>query len=140
MLRPVAVRICSCCTLLGVGLSVLPASAFTLSDHAVKAFIRPAPLIAALEAEEAPGIDVDAVVADQRAANRQALRLATNSAPQRSQHELARGTYALWCIARSTGPGSRGSGECGSTTWTACIRMSHTSMSISTSPVAIPLR
>ena len=82
------------------------ANAFTLTDHAVKAFIRPCKRIAAYEAETLPGVQAN-VVDDKLAANGRAVRLKPLQPPLAFKRRLERGTYSVWCIGRSSKQPSR---------------------------------
>ncbi len=87
--------------LTGVLLAAVSAEAFTLTDHAVKAFIRPPALVAAFEAEECPGLPAEDILPDPRAANGRVVRLKAGGSALRITRRLERGTYSLWCIART---------------------------------------
>ena len=76
-------------------------SAFTLTDHAVKAFIRPCKRIAAFEAEGFAGVPRGAVVADKLAANGKAVRLKALEPRLTFRRRLERGTYSVWCVGRT---------------------------------------
>jgi hypothetical protein len=86
---------------LTVLVAVGAAQAFTLTDHAVKAFIRPYGLVAAYEAEEFPGVEAASVVPDKLAANGRSVRLKAGAPGLTFKRHLERGTYAVWCIART---------------------------------------
>lgn len=77
------------------------ARGFTLTEHAVKAFIRPYALVAAYEAEEFPGLDAGVFVTDKLAANGRSVRLKPGAPVLTFKRQLERGTYAVWCIART---------------------------------------
>lgn len=77
------------------------ARAFNLTDHAVKAFIRPYALVAAYEAEEFPGVQAAAIIPDKLAANEKSVRLKAGTPALTFKRQLERGTYAVWCIART---------------------------------------
>lgn len=81
------------------------ALAFNLTDHAQQNLARPSPRVAAFEAEDILAERGDSeVVDDKLAANGRSVQLKPMSGSLTFKTPmLQRGTYAVWCIGRSTG-------------------------------------
>lgn len=80
------------------------AGAYSMSDRAALAFVRPCPKIADYEAEACPNLPADSVVADPLTANGKAVKLTPGGGTLSFGRELERGTYSVWCIGRSDKP------------------------------------